>query len=85
MLTLPNWVIEYCPFSNSNESNIRTLSQAMEGRSWDPTLLEDATSLILQDLPLAPSAPGGMVEYRRALTVRYFVMSHPWDYGYISL
>nr|XP_045608332.1 xanthine dehydrogenase/oxidase-like isoform X2 [Procambarus clarkii] len=49
-----------------------TTMKALVGRQWDPSLLEDATSLLLQDLPLPPSAPGGMVEYRRALTLSFF-------------
>lgn len=42
------------------------------GRKWDASLLEDGTSQLARDLPLAFSAPGGMVEYRRALTLSFF-------------
>ncbi|KAK8381248.1 hypothetical protein O3P69_008249 [Scylla paramamosain] len=42
------------------------------GRKWDASLLEDGTSQLTRDLPLAFSAPGGMVEYRRALTLSFF-------------
>ncbi|XP_068222819.1 xanthine dehydrogenase/oxidase [Palaemon carinicauda] len=42
------------------------------GKKWDSSLLEEATMLLLEDLPLSPSAPGGMIEYRRALTVSFF-------------
>ncbi|XP_045109509.1 xanthine dehydrogenase/oxidase-like isoform X2 [Portunus trituberculatus] len=42
------------------------------GRKWDASLLEDGTSQLACDLPLAFSAPGGMVEYRRALTLSFF-------------
>ncbi|XP_042880077.1 xanthine dehydrogenase/oxidase-like [Penaeus japonicus] len=44
----------------------------LEGRCWDSALMEAGTSLLLQDLPLSASAPGGMVEYRRALTISLF-------------
>ncbi|XP_027209904.2 xanthine dehydrogenase/oxidase isoform X1 [Penaeus vannamei] len=44
----------------------------LQGRDWDSSLLEAATTHLLKDLPLAPSAPGGMVEYRRALTISFF-------------
>ncbi|XP_047499622.1 xanthine dehydrogenase/oxidase-like isoform X1 [Penaeus chinensis] len=46
--------------------------EELEGRCWDPSLLEAGTSLLLQDLPLSASAPGGMVEYRRALAISFF-------------
>ncbi|KAK8737718.1 hypothetical protein OTU49_004207 [Cherax quadricarinatus] len=49
-----------------------TTMKELVGRRWDSSLLEAATSLLLQDLPLDPSAPGGMVEYRRALTLSFF-------------
>lgn len=42
------------------------------GRQWDASLLEDGTALVLRDLPLSFSAPGGMVDYRRALTISLF-------------
>ncbi|KAK7065266.1 hypothetical protein SK128_021569 [Halocaridina rubra] len=42
------------------------------GKQWNSSLLETGTSLILKDLPLPPSAPGGMIEYRRALSVSFF-------------
>ncbi|XP_042232442.1 xanthine dehydrogenase/oxidase-like [Homarus americanus] len=42
------------------------------GCSWDDSLLPKATQLLLEDLPLDPSAPGGMVEYRQALTLSFF-------------
>ncbi|KAK7085090.1 hypothetical protein SK128_008316 [Halocaridina rubra] len=44
----------------------------LAGKHWNSSLLETGTSLLLQDLPLSPSAPGGMIEYRRALTVSFF-------------
>nr|XP_045603418.1 xanthine dehydrogenase/oxidase-like [Procambarus clarkii] len=49
-----------------------TTMKELVGKQWDPSLLEDALTLLLQDLPLPPSAPGGMVEYRRALTLSFF-------------
>ncbi|XP_037076844.1 xanthine dehydrogenase/oxidase-like [Pollicipes pollicipes] len=46
--------------------------QALIGRTWDESLLNSAIDLLLEDLPLDASAPGGMVEYRRTLTISFF-------------
>ncbi|KAK7065268.1 hypothetical protein SK128_021571 [Halocaridina rubra] len=44
----------------------------LTGMSWNSSLLERGLSLLLEDLPLSPSAPGGMTEYRRALALSFF-------------
>lgn len=36
-------------------------------------MLEEAYSSLMEDLPLHPSAPGGMIQYRRALSLRYSI------------
>lgn len=35
-------------------------------------MLEDVHSALIEDLPLSPSAPGGMIQYRRSLTLSLF-------------
>jgi hypothetical protein len=43
------------------------------GRSWTRSLVHDACDLLTKsDLFLPLSAPGGMVEYRRALAASFF-------------
>lgn len=42
------------------------------GLPWNQDTLETAYSLLLEDLPLSPSAPGGMIQYRRSLTLSLF-------------
>ncbi|XP_068201119.1 xanthine dehydrogenase/oxidase-like [Palaemon carinicauda] len=49
----------------------RTMKELI-GCKWDETLLEKGLDLLLEDLPLNASAPGGMVEYRRTLTLSFF-------------
>uniref|UniRef100_H3A831 xanthine dehydrogenase n=1 Tax=Latimeria chalumnae TaxID=7897 RepID=H3A831_LATCH len=44
----------------------------MIGRSWNEEMLSEACRLLSDELPLPGSAPGGMVEYRRALTLSFF-------------
>ena len=44
--------------------------QKLKGRNWeDKSLVEDACRLLLDDLPLSPSAPGGGAAYRSDLIV----------------
>ncbi|OCT63833.1 hypothetical protein XELAEV_18044930mg [Xenopus laevis] len=47
-------------------------SQALIGRKWDEEMLNEACKLILEEITLSPSAPGGKVEYKRALTISFF-------------
>lgn len=55
---------------NSFKAELNSSLQELVGRKWDSSLLEDGTSLLMRDLPLSYSAPGGMVEYRRTLALR---------------
>ncbi|KAM8934727.1 aldehyde oxidase 1-like [Pelodytes ibericus] len=47
-------------------------SKALIGRHWDEEMLSEACKLILEDVPLPPSASWGKVEYRRTLTISFF-------------
>ncbi|XP_008301642.1 xanthine dehydrogenase/oxidase isoform X1 [Stegastes partitus] len=42
------------------------------GRPWGEELLQDACSSLAEELSLDPSAPGGMVTYRRTLSLSLF-------------
>ncbi|XP_061157633.1 xanthine dehydrogenase/oxidase isoform X1 [Syngnathus typhle] len=42
------------------------------GRCWGEALLEEACSSLAEELTLDPSAPGGMVTYRRTLSLSLF-------------
>ncbi|XP_018589002.1 xanthine dehydrogenase/oxidase isoform X2 [Scleropages formosus] len=44
----------------------------LTGRKWSDELLQDACSLLAKEMTLDPSAPGGMVTYRRTLTISLF-------------
>ncbi|CAG5134311.1 unnamed protein product, partial [Candidula unifasciata] len=48
--------------------------KALTGRPWNDDLLETACSqdMLPADLPLTPGSPGGMVAYRRTLTLSFF-------------
>uniref|UniRef100_A0A4W5JX12 Aldehyde oxidase/xanthine dehydrogenase a/b hammerhead domain-containing protein n=2 Tax=Hucho hucho TaxID=62062 RepID=A0A4W5JX12_9TELE len=42
------------------------------GKQWGEELLQDACSSLAEEMTLHPSAPGGMVTYRRTLTLSLF-------------
>ncbi|XP_041703232.2 xanthine dehydrogenase/oxidase isoform X3 [Coregonus clupeaformis] len=42
------------------------------GKQWKEELLQDACSSLAEEMTLHPSAPGGMVTYRRTLTLSLF-------------
>ncbi|XP_072388344.1 xanthine dehydrogenase-like isoform X1 [Diabrotica undecimpunctata] len=44
----------------------------LNGLPWNKTTLELAFNILLQDLPLDPDAPGGMVSYRKSLALSLF-------------
>ncbi len=41
-------------------------------RQWNEKLLEEACTSLAEEMSLSPSAPGGMVTYRRTLTISLF-------------
>ncbi|XP_030645465.1 xanthine dehydrogenase/oxidase [Chanos chanos] len=47
-------------------------SKKLIGRQWTEELLQEACSLLADEMTLAPSAPGGMVTYRCTLTISLF-------------
>ncbi|KFR05533.1 Xanthine dehydrogenase/oxidase [Nipponia nippon] len=46
--------------------------QELTGRDWNEKLLQDACRLLAGEMDLSPSAPGGMVDFRRTLTLSFF-------------
>ena len=44
----------------------------MIGKSWNEETLKEAFPTLKADLPLEPGAPGGMIKFRRSLTVSFF-------------
>ncbi|XP_062816527.1 aldehyde oxidase 4 isoform X1 [Anolis carolinensis] len=44
----------------------------LKGRNWNDQFLDEACRLILEEVVVSPSAPGGKVEYRRSLLVSFF-------------
>ncbi|XP_044734531.1 xanthine dehydrogenase isoform X2 [Chrysoperla carnea] len=50
--------------------------ETLRGKEWNQAMLDEAYKTLLEDLPLSPSAPGGMIQYRRALTLSLFFKSY---------
>ncbi|ELK14106.1 Xanthine dehydrogenase/oxidase [Pteropus alecto] len=44
----------------------------LSGSFWNEKLLQDVCAGLAEELQLAPDAPGGMVEFRRTLTLSFF-------------
>uniref|UniRef100_A0A182KGR2 FAD-binding PCMH-type domain-containing protein n=1 Tax=Anopheles christyi TaxID=43041 RepID=A0A182KGR2_9DIPT len=53
----------------------RTAS-ALVGARWNAQLVERCNDLLVEELPLSPSAPGGMIVYRRSLTLSLFFKAY---------
>ncbi|XP_018424713.1 PREDICTED: aldehyde oxidase-like, partial [Nanorana parkeri] len=50
----------------------KATSKALIGKHWNENMLGEACQLILNEVSLPPSAPGGMVEYKRTLIISFF-------------
>ncbi|KAM9305621.1 aldehyde oxidase-like [Gastrophryne carolinensis] len=50
----------------------KATSKALIGKRWNEDMLDEACRRILDEIVLPPSAPGGMVEYKRTLAVSFF-------------
>ncbi|KAE8580256.1 hypothetical protein XENTR_v10024375 [Xenopus tropicalis] len=50
----------------------KTTCQDLIGKHWDDHMLSEACRLMVHEITLSPSAPGGMVEYRSTLTISFF-------------
>ncbi|XP_050457292.1 xanthine dehydrogenase isoform X1 [Cataglyphis hispanica] len=50
----------------------RQTCQKIIGKIWNKSILEEVYESLLEELPLADDAPGGMIKYRRSLTLSLF-------------
>ncbi|CAL7940094.1 unnamed protein product [Xylocopa violacea] len=50
----------------------RKTCETMIGRKWDKDLLETVYDSLLNEIPLPDNVPGGMVKYRKSLTLSLF-------------
>ncbi|XP_078254947.1 xanthine dehydrogenase/oxidase-like [Rhinoraja longicauda] len=64
-------VLSYGGMGPCTVSTERTCRQLL-GRRWNAELLRDGCSLLVSELTLSPSAPGGMVQFRQTLSISFF-------------
>uniref|UniRef100_A0A8C0FTK1 Xanthine dehydrogenase/oxidase n=1 Tax=Bubo bubo TaxID=30461 RepID=A0A8C0FTK1_BUBBB len=53
-------------------TTVLALKTCKELTDWNEKLLQDACRLLAGEMDLSPSAPGGMVDFRRTLTLSFF-------------
>lgn len=49
-----------------------SVQEFLVGKKWNKAIFPEVYEKLAHDLPLAPGAPGGMIEYRRSLTTSFF-------------
>lgn len=61
------------PHMNDSEGWTGALSHhLLSGSFWNEELLQGMCAGLAEELHLSPDAPGGMVEFRRTLTLSFF-------------
>ncbi|MEJ1271923.1 xanthine dehydrogenase [Cricetulus griseus] len=68
--TITDFRILYGGLGATTVSANKTCQQLI-GRCWDEEMLTEACRMVLEEISLPVSAPGGMVEYRRTLTISF--------------
>lgn len=58
--------------SKTTQESTISRSHKIHFRAWNESILPETYSLLAEDLPLDPSAPGGMTEFRRTLSTSFF-------------
>lgn len=77
-----NWVVSdasivYGGVAPLSLSAIKT-KKYLIGKIWDQVLLKDALKVLEEDILLQENAPGGMVEFRKSLTLSFFFKFYLW-------
>ncbi|CAH8353203.1 unnamed protein product [Eruca vesicaria subsp. sativa] len=62
----------------------RKTEEFLIGKSWNKSLLQDALKVIQSDVLIDKDAPGGMVEFRKSLTLSFFFKFFLWVSHHIS-
>lgn len=51
-------------------------SKSLIGLKWEESMVDKAFDYMIEELPLSPSAPGGNISFRRALTMSLFLKAY---------
>uniref|UniRef100_A0A8C1ZUB1 Xanthine dehydrogenase/oxidase n=1 Tax=Cyprinus carpio TaxID=7962 RepID=A0A8C1ZUB1_CYPCA len=65
-------IVQSIRISYGGMAPVTVLATATCNRQWNEELLEEACTSLAEEMNLSPSAPGGMVTYRRTLTISLF-------------
>uniref|UniRef100_A0A8C2A4F2 Xanthine dehydrogenase/oxidase n=1 Tax=Cyprinus carpio TaxID=7962 RepID=A0A8C2A4F2_CYPCA len=65
-------IVQSIRISYGGMAPVTVLATATCNRQWNEELLEQACTSLAEEMSLSPSAPGGMVTYRRTLTISLF-------------
>jgi len=74
LLTADNQVVEFgASYGGMAASTVmaRKVEEFLIGKKWTRENMDQALSILPEDLPLAPGAPGGMIEYRRTMAASF--------------
>ncbi|XP_062098916.1 xanthine dehydrogenase 1-like [Humulus lupulus] len=56
----------------------KTTQEYLKGKIWNQELLQDALKVLQKDVLIKDDAPGGMVEFRKSLTLSFFFKFFLW-------
>uniref|UniRef100_A0A673N7L9 Xanthine dehydrogenase/oxidase n=1 Tax=Sinocyclocheilus rhinocerous TaxID=307959 RepID=A0A673N7L9_9TELE len=65
-------IVQSIRISYGGMAPVTVLATATCNSQWNEELLEEACTSLAEEMSLSPSAPGGMVTYRRTLTISLF-------------
>ncbi|KAI2654484.1 Aldehyde oxidase 1 [Labeo rohita] len=65
-------IVQSIRISYGGMASVTVFATTTCNRQWNEELLEEACTSLAEEMILSPSAPGGMVTYRRTLTISFF-------------
>ncbi|XP_038983377.1 xanthine dehydrogenase-like isoform X2 [Phoenix dactylifera] len=77
-----NWIVSDVSIVYGGVAPIPLIASKTEsflvGKKWNKKLMQDTLQILKEDVPLAEDAPGGMVEFRKSLTLSFFFKFFSW-------
>ncbi|KAJ3218506.1 hypothetical protein HDU67_005308 [Dinochytrium kinnereticum] len=72
-----SWIVQEASLSYGGMGpttlKAKDASKLLVGKKWDASLVDEIAPVILKDLPLIATSPGGQIEFRKLLAVSFFV------------
>ncbi|XP_073104161.1 xanthine dehydrogenase isoform X2 [Elaeis guineensis] len=77
-----NWIVSDVCIVYGGVAPVSLIASKTErflvGKKWNKKLMQDTLQILKEDVPLAEDAPGGMVEFRKSLTLSFFFKFFSW-------